>query len=117
ERESEVRQAQIRVVGVMDQVVADVADALARLKSLRAQMDQARRTVLSAERSYQLNWKLFTDGGIKLITPLEVLQSVGALATARANYLSAVIDYDRAQIQLYWALGLPVENATTEPGN
>jgi outer membrane protein TolC len=114
ERESEVRQAQIRVVAAMDQIVAEVADALARLKSLRAQMVVARQTVASAERSYQLNWKLFTDGGIDLIRPIEVVQSVQALAVARVSYLNAVIEHNRAQFQLYWALGLPVEDAKPE---
>ena len=111
QRESEVRQAQIQVVGVMDQIVAQVADAVVRLRSLEQQVEAARQAVASAERSYELNWKLFTIGSKDLITPLEVLQSVQALAAARAAYLNAIVDYDKAQFQLYWALGNPVEHA------
>jgi outer membrane protein TolC len=111
QRESEVRQAKLQVVAAMDLVVAQVADSFSRLRFLKLQMDAARLAVASAERSYQLNWKLFTDGGLGLIRPIEVIQSINALASARAAYLNAIIDFNREQFQLYWALGNPVEHA------
>ncbi len=107
ERASEVRQAQIREIGFIDRVIADVAVALARVKSRRAQMESARQAVESAARSYELNWKLFTDGGIELIRPIEVLQSIQALVRARQDYLNALIEHNRAQFRLHWALGYP----------
>ncbi len=108
QRASEVRQAQLREIAEMDRVVAEVADALRRLQSRQAQMESARLAVESATRSFDLNWKLFKEGGIELIRPIEVLQSIQALARARQDYLTTIIEHNRAQFQLYWALGLPV---------
>jgi outer membrane protein TolC len=107
QRAAELRQAQWQVFGQMDRIVADTADALARLRAARAQMVAAQGAVQAASRSHDLNWKLFTDGGIELIRPIEVLQSVQALERARQGYLDAVIEYNRAQFQLYSALGYP----------
>jgi outer membrane protein TolC len=114
QRASELRQAQWREIDQMDRVVAETADALARLRSALGQMSAAKAAVEAADRSHALNWKLFTDGGIELIRPIEVLQSIQALDRARLGYLDAVIDYNRAQFLLYWALGYPV-NSTSQP--
>ena len=39
--------------------------------------------------------------------PIEVLQPIQALAQSRADYLDAVLAYNRAQFQLFHALGRP----------
>jgi hypothetical protein len=39
--------------------------------------------------------------------PIEVLQPIQAMAQARADYLDAVLAYNRAQFRLYRALGQP----------
>jgi hypothetical protein len=39
--------------------------------------------------------------------PLEPLLAERALADARLHYLDEVIDYNRAQFRLYWAMGQP----------
>jgi outer membrane protein TolC len=109
ERASEVRQAELRVLGVMDQVVTEAAEAAARVEARRHQLDLARQAVAAATDSYSRNLKLFTDSGVELILPLEVLQSVAALNEAQQDYLEAVIEYNKAQIQLHWAIGSPVE--------
>ena len=40
--------------------------------------------------------------------PIEVLQSIQALDTARREYLRAVVDYNTAQFRLHRALGWPI---------
>lgn len=115
QRESELRQTQIREVGEMDRVVTEVAEALARLKSRSAQLGLARAAVEAAARSYEQNFRLFREGGIELIRPIEVLQSIQTLAKQRGDYLNTVIEYNRAQFQLYWALGYPVQSVQTKP--
>jgi outer membrane protein TolC len=111
QRESEVRQAQIRSVAEMDRVVAEVADSLNHVKARRLQMDSARQAVESATRSVELNYRLYREGGIDLIRPIEVLQSIQAQVRARQDYLATIIEYNRAQFQIYWALGYPVQSA------
>jgi outer membrane protein TolC len=114
-RASEVRQTQINEIADMDQIVAEVAEALTRVKSRKAQLDVGRAAVESSLRSYELNWRLFREGGIEVIRPIEVLQSIQALARARQEYLNTVIEYNRAQFQLYWALGYPVPCLKLQP--
>ncbi|MEX2025752.1 MAG: TolC family protein, partial [Pirellulaceae bacterium] len=77
----------------------------------RAQLETARTAVDAAQRSYELSIQLFREGGIELILPIEVVQSVNALTRARQDYLTAVIEHNRAQFQLLWALGFPLESA------
>jgi outer membrane protein TolC len=110
QRSAELRQAQWRELDQLDRVVAETADALTRLRAAQAQLSAAQAAVAAADRSHALNWKLFTDGGIELIRPIEVLQSIQALDRARLGYLDALIEYNRAQFQLYWALGFPVQD-------
>jgi outer membrane protein TolC len=111
ERASEVRQAQLRVVSLMDQVVTEAAEASARVHARQKQLKQAEQAVAAATDSFNRSLKLFTDGGIELILPLEVLQSIAALTKAQQDYLSAMIEYNRVQLQLQWALGFPVDAA------
>jgi outer membrane protein TolC len=111
ERRSDVNQARIQEVAQMDRVVAEVAAALTRLRSQQAQMEEARLAMESATRSYELNWNLFKEGGIEAIRSIEVLQSLQVNDQSRKNYLDAIIGYNRAQFELHWALGYPVEHA------
>lgn len=108
ERAAEVRQAEMRTLAVMDQVVTDAAEAAAQVAARRRQLDLARQAVAAATNSYERNLALFTDSGIELILPLEVLQSITAMNDARLAYLEAVIEYNKAQVQLHWAIGSPI---------
>lgn len=96
----------------MDQVVTEAAEAAAGVEARRGQLKHAKQAVVSATDSYRRNRKLFTDGGIELILPIEVLQSASALTRAQQDFLTAVVEYNRAQLQLHWALGFPVESVT-----
>jgi outer membrane protein TolC len=108
QRDAETRQAQLQEIAEMDRVVTEVAVALAGVKSRRAQLGPAEQAVQSAARSHELNFKLFKEAGIEAIRPLEVLQSIQALGRARQDYLNGLIEHNRAQFQLHWALGYPV---------
>jgi len=112
ERASDVRQAQWRAVSLMDQVVTETAEAAARVDARRRQLEFARLAVTSATDAHQRSLRLFTEGGIELILPIEVLQSIGAMTKAQQDVLTAVIEFNRAQCQLQWALGFPVDSIT-----
>ena len=70
-------------------------------------MDDAREAVTQAIESLELNLTNIRRGfGLPGATrPIEVLQPIQALAQARADYLAAVLAYDRAQFRLYRAIG------------
>ncbi|QDU36808.1 Outer membrane efflux protein [Maioricimonas rarisocia] len=102
---SRIQQAKYEKVRVMDQVVREVSEAHAQVLHRAERIEVTRAAIESARNSYERNLSRIRDGqGL----PLEVLQSVQALETARRAYLSAVMDYNEAQFRLQWALGWPV---------
>lgn len=101
--------ADIDLVRVQAQVANDVvASYKARLAASEA-LGEARDAVTEALESLNLNLTNIRRGaGLPGATrPIEVLQPIQALAQARAEYLAAVIDYNRAQFRLNRALGQP----------
>jgi outer membrane protein TolC len=93
----------------MDQVAQEVAQANVQVAFRRQQMEMAQAAITSARDSYQRNIERIRNGqGL----PIEVLQSIQALETSQRTYLNAVADYNRAQLQLQWALGWPVTDAS-----
>jgi outer membrane protein TolC len=73
-------------------------------------IDIARAGIQAAEESFRLNWDRIQNAqGL----PIEVLQSIQSLALLRREYLNAVVDYNIAQFQLWWAAGWFSEPATS----
>jgi outer membrane protein TolC len=114
-REAERRTADLDLVRVEAQVANDVVAAHEARAAASAQMDEARRALAEAMESLRLNLTNIRRGaGLPGATrPIEVLQPIQALARARADYLLAVLAYDRAQFRLYRALGNPPVIAPT----
>ncbi|GAA5506872.1 hypothetical protein Rcae01_02325 [Novipirellula caenicola] len=105
ESSARVQQARFEKLRVMDQVAREISEAYSQIQFRREQIVVTERAIGSAEDSYNRNLERIRDGqGL----PLEVLQSVQALETARRAYLQAIIDHNQAQFQLQWALGWPV---------
>ena len=106
--EAEWHVADIDLVRVQARVANDVVAACkARIAAAEA-MNDARESVTEAVESLELNLNNIRRGaGLPGATrPIEVLQPIQALAQARADYLAAVLAYDRAQFRLYRAIGL-----------
>lgn len=118
EARSQVRQANVAQMAIMDQICREVIEAQAQVESRRGQIEIAREGIAAAERSQSRNLERIRNlQGL----PLEMLQSNQALAQARREYLRAVIDYNSAQVTLYHALGAPggmpaLAQPTTSPG-
>ncbi len=93
----------------MDQVARDVSEAYSQTQFRREQIAITEKAIKFAEESYDRNLARIRDGqGL----PIEVLQSVQALQSARQAYLTAVADYNRAQYRLQWSLGFLVTSPT-----
>jgi outer membrane protein TolC len=104
--QSTVRATQLRQLAVMDQVAREVVEAHAQVQARNDQIPTAKLGVEAAAASQQQNIERIEEAkGL----PIEVLQSIQALAQARREYLRTVIDYDAAQFTLYRALGWPVK--------
>jgi outer membrane protein TolC len=103
--ESQIEQARFQQVRLMDRVAREIAEAHAQAQYRQRQIAIAQSAVASAQDSYERNMSRIREGqGL----PIEVLQSIQALAAARRDYLSSVMDYNTAQFRLQRALGWPV---------
>lgn len=108
ERTAQVQQATFTKLRVLDQVAQEVAEAHVQVRMRKQQLEVAQTAIVSARDSYRRNIDRIRDGqGL----PIEVLQSIQALDTAQRAYLNSVANYNRAQLQLQWSLGWPVNAA------
>lgn len=101
---SQLQQANASQLATLDLVAREVVEAHAQVSARRIQIEKARRGVDAALASHTHNLDRINHGqGL----PIEALQSIQALAAARREYLSAVIDFNTAQFSLYRAIGWP----------
>lgn len=102
ETSSIVRQARLREVVLLDNVAREVAESHAQVMQRQRRVELVRKGIPAAERSYALNTERIENlQGL----PIEALQAIQSLATARKAYLNAVIDYNVAQFELCRATG------------
>lgn len=105
---SKVEQARWKQIQIMDQVAQDVTQAHILSRAKHSQVDVARGGLEFALDSYRLNMERI---GAREGLPIEALQSVQALDTARRDYLRAIVEYNEAQFRLYRAIGWPIEGS------
>ena len=108
-RSADKNTADIDLIRVQAQVANDVVASFETRAAAAAQIEEARESVAEAVQSLELNLTNIRRGaGLPGATrPIEVLQPIQALAQARADYLDAVLAYNRAQFRLYHAIGQP----------
>jgi outer membrane protein TolC len=110
--DSRVRQAQLREAETVNLVRAQVAEAHARAAARFTQLDSVEKAVKAATEAYAEDFARIKAGaGL----PLEVIDSLRLLGRARYEYLEVIIDYNRAQIQLWVALGRPPADVLSRP--
>lgn len=117
QRAAEQRVASLELLRTQDRVAAQVVSAEKSRLAAARQVREAARAVPEAVASLELNFTSIRRGaGLPGATrPIEVLQPIQALAQARADYLDAVLAYNRAQFRLFHALGRPPSLAPAEP--
>jgi outer membrane protein TolC len=102
DRQSLLRQQCLLRQTMLDQVAQEVAEAHAQVSYRGQQIESAERAVKAAADSYRRNAERI-HGGAGL--PIEVLQSISALAQARREQIRAIADYNAAQFSLQRAMG------------
>lgn len=110
--DSRANQARLRELDAMNRVRAEVAEAHARVAARAKQIDAAEKAVRSSGDAYGADLTRI-KGGQGL--PLEVMDSLRLLARSRFDYLDAVVDYNRAQFQLWVAMGNPPADVLSRP--
>ena len=102
---AQVQQAMYRRVRQMDDVAREIDEAFTQVQHRNQRMAITQPALRSAEDSFTRNLqRIRNHEGL----PVEVLQSVQAMETARLAYADAVVEYNEAQFRLQWALGWPV---------
>ncbi len=102
---AQVRQAELQTAQLEEGVRLEYDTALRELERARLQTDAAARTVVQAQRVYELTELRFREG---LATQLDVSDARLALQQARLNEVTAYHDYYLALVRAQRALGRPV---------
>jgi outer membrane protein TolC len=110
--DSRLKQSQLRELATLNLVRAQVAESHARAASRLLQIDATEKAVRDSSNAYEEDLTRIKAGaGL----PLEVIDSLRLLGRSRYEYLDTIIDYNRAQVQLWVALGRPPADALARP--
>jgi outer membrane protein TolC len=127
EQQAAARQAELRLLQVRDQVVAQVIQAQESVQGWRQRVNVTRASLFDERglpegpvfSSLRLNFQRIRE--VPNTRPLEVLDSIRGLNDLLDVYGQAITDYERAQFALIAALGLPAhalfDDATGAPGH
>jgi len=106
-------EANLHVAEVRAEVGAEVSAAAKVVRARERELAPAQEAVRQAETMWERLQKaafgLATGfgGRARRFDPLEPIMAEQALHEARMRYLDAVIDYNRNQFRLFWAMGQP----------
>jgi len=112
-RRSQYNQSNLHVREVEAQVAAEIATAAKSVRTRQRTLRRAQEAVRQAEKAWPIVYKTTFNatfrgvGAAQRFEALELLWAERDLDQARRQYLTEVIEYNRAQFQLYWALGQP----------
>jgi outer membrane protein TolC len=99
-------------IAVLDQIRAEVAEAFAKTHARYAQIATAEKAVRSGSQGFREDLLRIQN---TVAPAIETVDSLRLLARARYAYLDAIVDYDRAQFELFVALGQPPADALAHP--
>ena len=117
ERRAQYNEANFHVIEVQAQVGAEVAAAAKLARSRERALANAQTAVREAAETWRrLDAASFglANPREKLLSTLEPLIAVQTLSQARLQYLTQVIEYNKAQFRLYTAMGQPSIQALAE---
>lgn len=97
-----VEMAHARLIGTMDRIHQEIAEAQALTEARWQQVELARLRVMTSRRAYEQDLKRIRNNqGL----PLEVLQSAKQLNDARQDLIRSMTSYSQSQFRLHAALG------------
>jgi outer membrane protein TolC len=113
ERQADQQRALVELFRVQDRVASDVVQAHAQVQSALIRVNRAEEEIKRARTTFEGSLKgiretiRFGDRLILVNRPLEAVDALRQVERGYDNYFLSVADYNRAQFQLYWALGYP----------
>jgi len=103
---------QYREIAMLDQVRAEVAEAYAKTHARYSQIGIAEQGVRGGARGFREDLLRIEN---TVAPAIETIDSLRLLARARYAYLDSIVEYDRAQFELYVALGQPPADTLARP--
>ncbi len=110
--QSRLRTENYQMIRVLDQVRDEVAEAYAKAHARYAQIATSESAIRSAQDAFGEDLRRIRG---HLGLPIEVLDSARLLGQGRNDYLTAIIDYNQAELQLYVSLGQPPVGLLARP--
>ena len=101
-------------IEMLNRVRAEVAEAYAKTHARYAQIETNESAIKSGLLSFTQDLTRIRYRS-RDVLPIELLNSFQLMANARIDYIDAIVDYNRAQFELYVALGQPPANALAHP--
>jgi outer membrane protein TolC len=125
EQRGEQSRAIIELFKIQDMVAADVTRAQARLQSAAARVGQADRSLRASILAFNGNYEglqqtqRFGDVLVLINRPQEVVYALQLLKLTFDEYFTTVAEYNRAQFEVFRALGYPANELASlrPPGN
>jgi hypothetical protein len=109
----------VELYRIQDSIASDVTRAQARLQSAALRAVQTERELREAIVTFEKNYEGLRQttrlGGVlvQAYRPQEVVEALLQLKSAYDNYYRTVADYNRAQFELFHALGYPAQDLST----
>jgi hypothetical protein len=124
QRAAENKAALTEMFRVQDRVAAEVVQAYSlaqtsegRIREAEAELREAQELVRQVLVALSQTQQPGGGGPVLLLQrPQEVVAAIQSLQQAYADYYSSIADYNRAQFQLYRALGQPAQFAASQGG-
>ncbi len=105
---------EFQAIATLNRVRAEVATAYARTHARFAQIGTSEAAVRASRKGFREDYDL-TRAQTTRVLPIELLNNFRLLNLSRRAYLDAIVDYNRAQFELYVALGQPPADALARP--
>lgn len=110
--QANLRASHWRMIETLNRVRAEVASAQARILARFAQLEINERAVASSTKAFQEDFQRTRN---REGLPIEVLDSLRLLGRSSYAYLDSIVDYNRAQFEMYVALGQPPADCLARP--
>lgn len=113
EKRGEQSQAIVELLKIQDRAAAEVTRSQARLQSAAVRVEQAERALREGLVTFDKNYdglkqtSRFGNVLVQVYRPQEAVAALEHLGRTYDEYFGSVADYNRAQFQLYHALGFP----------
>lgn len=113
--DARLKATKFQEIAVLNMVRAEVATAYARTHARFARIATTEAAIRASNEGFREDYELIRQRGVRSVLPIELLNNFRLLNQSRREYLDSIVDYNRAQFELYVALGQPPADALARP--